>query len=686
MVKSSLWINGPSRSGKTTRLVQEWQRWVQAKLTQSTHSGNLSDTLQPATAAVLIWTPNSEQRRHLSDKLANAVRGSYPVICKTPIGFLGDEVVLFWPLLVKSLAIKAQFPLRLRPETEQELATKLWRSQVTPEIWQGLGGENRFVRRLLDLWQLAGASCTLLESISEILRTGIDNVIIDPELAAELLQQWRGWCLSRGLLTYGLIYELYWRYLLPDEYYRQQLSRRYEAIFADDVDDYPAIAREIGEFLLDQGKWGVFTYNYYGQIRLGLNADPEYVAGLANRCQILELEKIPGESLGYEYETGIIEVIQHPLTAQNLDNLPPIIQSVQTTSRAQLLQKVAAVIIAGIKAGQVKPQEIAIIAPGLDEIARYNLKAILASHKIELEPLNEQRPLSSSPLVRALLTLLALLYPGLGRLVAPEAIAEMLVILSHNQIDPVRAGIISDYCYQVDLEEPYLLPTDKFPRWDRLGYQATAAYEAIADWIKQYKKKEISPVLSLSQAIQRFFSDRAKLNYEKLAVLRELMETSQHYWEVNRRLRENEPTWQGTTDTIRDFILLLRRGTITANPYPVRMVEPQKGKVTLATIFQYRSQRTVHRWHFWLDAGSILWHKGGAAMLYGAPLFWQSWTGRPWTAEDELVTDAERLNRIIKDLLSRVTEKIYLCHSELGLDGREQLGPLLSLIYSSREA
>ena len=56
----------------------------------------------------------------------------------------------------------------------------------------------------------------------------------------ELLLLWRKWCLERGLLTYGLIYELYWRYLLPNPKYQQHLTNRYQAVFADDVDDYPS--------------------------------------------------------------------------------------------------------------------------------------------------------------------------------------------------------------------------------------------------------------------------------------------------------------------------------------------------------------------------------------------------------------------------------------------------------------
>jgi hypothetical protein len=135
--------------------------------------------------------------------------------------------------------------------------------------------------------------------------------------------------------------------------------------------------------------------------------------------------------------------------------------------------------------------------------------------------------------------------------------------------------------------------------------------------------------------------------------------------------------------TIANFILLLRRGTVTANPYPVRRLAPgATGAVTLATIFQYRASRRFHRWHFWLDAGSSLWLSGGAATLFGANLFLKEWSGRPWTQEDKINADNERLQRILRNLSSRVGERVYLCHSDLAVNGNEQTGPLLTLVHA----
>ena len=716
MVSHSVWIVGTSRSGKTARLVEQFCNWVKSEkqYTESFYTKKLGRKksgyvagfldIKQTELGVLVLAANDDNRRELGDIIVTSTLGKYPVRAKTPLGFFQDEVILFWPLLINSLNLKAQFPVRLRPETEQELATKLWRPQLDEEILRLAGvNESRLVRRILDLLQLAAYSGVPCEDIAQILARGLkeNNTTLEPEFLASLLLDWRNWCLERGLLTYGIITELYSQYLLSDRNYQQHLTKRYQAVLADDVDDYPSVARLLFELLLDQGAVGAFSYNPDGAVRLGLGADPNYLEGLAERCRVEILTAPPPESLGEQLTKQMVELVTEPMV---LLTLPEIVHSIQTTSRAQLLRQTAEVIVDAIQSKQVEAEQVAIIAPGLDAIARYTLVEILVKQNIQVQSLNDQRPLVSSPIIRALLTMLALVYPGLGRLVDRDAVAEMLVVLSRKQqipensslltdainrvstdIDPVRAGLIADYCFLPHPDRPNLLPISAFERWDRIGYAATTAYNQILQWLEEQRSQQElrlipSPISLLDRAIQRFLWNGSNLPYEQLAALRELLETAQHYWEIDTRLRQIAPVETTPHTTIIEFIQLLQRGTITANPYPVRPIGGVRKAVTLATIFQYRSSRRSHRWHFWLDAGSPLWAKGGAATLFGAPFFLRDRLGEPWTAEDEKLAEEQRLRRILADLLSRVSERVYLCHSDLAVNGQEQLGPLLSLV------
>jgi hypothetical protein len=716
----SIWIVGAARSGKTARLVEQFSLWsktvkhLPATVSSRRRSGRWR--AGQTAPAILVLAANGDNRLELADRIAVATQGKYAFHSTTPFGFFEQEVLLFWPLLVQSLNLKAQFPLRLQPETELELAARLWRRELDEGILQQTGvSPNRMVRRTLDLLQLAAVSGTPREEIKSILEQGFAGDGGSNHLwtsMGELLEKWREWCLTRGLLTYGIICELYWRDLLPNATYQQQLASRYQAVIADDVDDYPAISGYLFDRMLDSGAVGAFSYNRDGGVRLGLGADTEYLSRLESRCGLVE--KLDAKA-GLAPEIGDLAVSLavnsegfYPLGL----SLPGSVRSLQTISRAQLLRETAEIIVDAVKSEAVEPQEIAVIAPGMDAIARYSLTEILARNGIAAESLNDQRPLSTTPEIRALLTLLALVYPGLGRLVDRDAVAEMLVILGSQKhrevletedsnpnfhlksqiqnpksIDQVRAGLIADHCFCPDLDRPQLLAITAFPRWDRVGHRAAAAYEQIVEWLEQQRSQQQerllpSPIALLDRAIQKFLINDRYLAYDRLAALRELMETATHYWEIHGRMQRVEPTNGGDSETIARFIQLLRQGTVTANPFPVRSEGPEAQAVTLANIFQYRSSRRAHKWHFWLDAGSPLWLSGGAATLFGAPLFVRSQLGHPWETEAETAADQQRLRRILVDLLSRCSV-LYLCHSELAVNGQEQTGPLLPLINSS---
>ncbi len=246
---------------------------------------------------------------------------------------------------------------------------------------------------------------------------------------------------------------------------------------------------------------------------------------------------------------------------------------------------------------------------------------------------------------------------------------------------------MADYCFAPHSDRPRLLPAATFPRWDRLGYQATTAYEEIVPWIEtqqaQLEQRLIPNAVSLlDRAIQYFLLGGGNLPFDQLAALRQLIETAQHYWEVNGRLSRGERYEFPAYMTVNRFIELLRSDTVTANPYPVRPIGPASNAITLANVFQYRSSRRAHRWQFWLDAGSPRWLMGVDA-LFAAPLFVQEWSGRPWTAADTLESNERRLRRILLDLLGRTEERVYLCHSDLATNGQEQTGVLLSLVNAA---
>lgn len=691
----TIWLEGQSLSGKTHRLTELYGQWWRE---QGPNQGLDQQKL------ALVLGANGQTRRRLGGRLQREIAGTAPVIAKTPLGLMREDLLLFWPLLLSQGIASHLTPTQLRSETEQWLAVSQWQEQY-PRRDGSLNPNQRarLVRNLLDLGQLAGAAGWDDRQVLERLIAGEVRVTpgeISPEEAIAFWQHWRGWCLTRGFLTYGLIFHCYGQYLLTNGQYQSYLQQRYGAVFADDVDDYPAIAVDLFRQLRPHWHVGVFTFNPDGQVRLGLNADPIALQVIAGWGQGEKLTRATG--ITPDLPDKVLTLLADP---RSPGTLPKGVQSLQTFSRAQLLRQTADQIISAVHSGAVAPQDIAIIAPGLDEIARYSFLEILGKAGIGAIALNEQRPLSSAPLIRSLLTLLALVY-DLGEWARREQVAEMLVVLSEQRsggqstlaIDPVRAGLLADTCYAVNPQAPALMPIEQYPRWDRFGYQASQAYGALRSWLNKHKQAltqmPLSPVEMLNIAIREQLPPEHHLTYGELESLRELMETLQHFWQVKAKLdrdlgeQKTSPNKQENLGEIREklgiFLQLLSQGTISARPRPeIPDWLPPAPAITLATIYQYRSLRSQHRWHFWLDAGDRLWEMGGASQLFAAPLFARHRGAKPWTELDQQQWDQERFERIVRDLLARVTEKLVLCHSEVSVRGTEQIGQLLSVVNVS---
>ena len=301
---AQIWLNGKSCSGKTQRLVAAIQE----------HHNHQFQLKVQDQKSMLILAANNRNQRELADAIQQKLQGQGNFISKTPLGFMADEVELFLPIICETLSLEPKYPLRLRPELEQKYATDLWEPRF--QAWDlNLSGRSlsRLVRRLLDLLQLAGAAMVPPEEIGDHLQAGQLSLLSgsvlygqDDTLSAitadltDLLLDWRNWCLEKGFLTYGIIYELYWRHLLPNSVYTTQLLERFDSIWGDDVHDYPAIAKRLCEVFLDAGCTAMFTANPDGQTRLGLNADPDYLGTLASSC----------ETIPYEIFTNISERVK----------------------------------------------------------------------------------------------------------------------------------------------------------------------------------------------------------------------------------------------------------------------------------------------------------------------------------------------------------------------------------------
>lgn len=676
-----IWIEGNSCTGKTTLLVDYLAKFIAKK-------NNYRNLQKP-----LIFSPNQEDKDVLEKAIFSKIQNLFPAVeIYTPSAFIIQEVELFFPLILEKLQVEPFFPFRLSTPMERELSAPSAQTQLTTEILNLWGGESRAISHILDLLPLAGMAGVPRQNIKNYLEK---SQLLDPfdaenneqmaKIVDNILTQWWQWCLERGFLTYGITYQLYGQYLLTNLTYQESLTNRYHSVFADNLDNFPALWGDLFKLFINKNIYSIFTYNYQGKVRLGLNADPDYLLSIRDVCQVEKLTGFACDNLAVTLADDIHNIVINQ--EFNSIDFQEKIYSIKTKTRAQLIEDTANFIINQVKNNHIKPEEIAIIAPGLDEIARFQFLYFLHQANIPIEPLKEQRPLIVSPLVRSILNLLGLIYRGCGRLIEREGVAEMLTLLSQKEggrwgIDPIRAGLLAEYCYLVDIESPQLLPMEYLSKGERMNYDSFMAYHEIRDWINDtktaVKKESLSPLAVIDLITERFFAEVRALDYSNYASLKKLRETARDFFVVQQKLKEYDFPHKTDDDCVQDWIVFMRKGTVTTNPYrnDYFISRTKERGVILATIYQYRVANLSHRWQFWFDAGSKLWEKGGATELWGYQLFLRDYHGNSIT--DDSVENV-RLSGVIHDLLAHTTDKLFLCHSDLDVGGNEQGGALFPL-------
>ncbi|HMR67067.1 MAG TPA: hypothetical protein PKE64_23905, partial [Anaerolineae bacterium] len=101
--------------------------------------------------------------------------------------------------------------------------------------------------------------------------------------------------------------------------------------------------------------------------------------------------------------------------------------------------------------------------------------------------------------------------------------------------------------------------------------------------------------------------------------------------------------------------------------------------ITPATTF-LMSNRPVD-YQFWLDAGSSGWWERIAQPLTHPYILTIDYpAGRPWTDADEIAAQRDRLARLVLGLTRRCRKHIFITNAEIGEQGYEQRGQLLTVL------
>jgi hypothetical protein len=285
------------------------------------------------------------------------------------------------------------------------------------------------------------------------------------------------------------------------------------------------------------------------------------------------------------------------------------------------------------------------------------------------------------------------------------------LLLSIDDMDPVRASLLTDIVYRIQDRQPVLTSFRQIvtETRNRISYVLGMRYDQLRDWLEDYIQgtnqdngdaEQMARVLDyflsrlfgevLSQVGFGFHRD-----FDAGAVAANLIESVQKFRQsIPPDLLASVPAppgeshtepgqeigWPLSGDLGLEYVDTVERGVVAAQYVSSWRVRPEDA-VLLVPAYTFLMMNQPITVQFWLDAGSRSWFERIYQPLTHPYVLRRDWPeGQIWTDEDENQAREAALARLIQGLTRRCRQRVYLAYSQLNEQGLEQKGPLLQSV------
>lgn len=424
-----------------------------------------------------------------------------------------------------------------------------------------------------------------------------------------------------------------------------------EYIFVDDGDEITPICFDFLKFMAPKLKDVFIAYDEIGSSRSG------YLSAKIG----IEFEKIFNQkaiSLSAPTATNAPHLPPQTLFDNVIENKNNKISNFSLFSfskRAQMIDlgvnEIAKLIDSGIK-----PSEIAIITPIVDDMLRFSLKEKFKNSWTNVLFLSGSEKIVQNPIVLASLTILKICDNELKKDLSEfdvRAILDFLQIpLKHckeilQEFEKSKTFInfefkVSEYSekYQKFLELLKILPD-----CDKLSAQVFEIWENLVD-IQNYTPEEIT-----------------KFNF------------------FIKQLEDFENVFVGLEKS--EIINQIENSIISENPYST--LEIKDNDLVIATPQKIIDNQIRTKYQFWFDVSSDEWIKNDTGPLYNAWVFQADWNKPEYTLQDNIELSRQKTARILRKLALCSKEKISAYASLFDGSGIENFGGIEKYLSHGNE-
>ena len=702
---SRQYLVGPPGTGKTSRLID---RLVSL----------LEQNVRPD--RVLVLAPQQSQAGVFRAALARVQGARRPrgqPDIHTIYSLARQHVSLFFPLIapVAGFGNPAREPMVINVEAVQYIVDHLLQPRLEDFADLKLPRPH-LVRQIIDNMNKAAVCGFPLDQIAERLGaawTGDSQRLVSYRRAQDVALDFRRFCLARSLLDFSLLMELFARHLLPTRSYQDYIAARYRHVLADNLEENPPVMHDFLRLLLRACDSALLAEDDPGGYRLFLGADVASARSLRQHCDVIDLDRVfvapPAVvSFGLALIAELDEEARRNGSARSTSGVSLPAALGDSPGAARYWTEMVDWVVERIRrlvADGASPSDIAVLAPFVEDVLRFELEERLRADGIGVWSVRPSRPLYDHPLVRALVALARLAHPHWQQPVPAGELARALASLIAD-LDVARAQLIADAALRA---AAFGLPPIEDPAvWQRVGSRFREPYSALFQWLIEWRAKPAT----LDQFWQQMFSDvlshpgfTLHIAPAEAVICDRLIRSARAFYEAMERAGPIDtvphhedaglpgiaprPLSVTPPDLGLEYITILSQGLLGAQ-YALDREQPTAdlpgtNDILLAPVYAYLTSNFRSRYQVWLDTNSLGWYERIYQPLTHPYVLSRRWKpdapGMAWTEADERRERQAMLRRLVGGLLYRCSGQVFVASSRLGISGQEEAGPLERAIW-----
>lgn len=409
-------------------------------------------------------------------------------------------------------------------------------------------------------------------------------------------------------------------------------------LILDDGDEITPLCFDFIKYLRPQLEDVYIAFDEKGASRTGyLSADRTAVWKFEDLFS-QSIQSIPSNSkLQIDAETIFSNITQEEiLPLQNFSIVSP-------SKRASMIDECTN-IVKKLISKNIKPSEISIVTPLVDDMLKFSLKENLSCSIIYL---SGSEKLIQNRLVKSILTIL--------KLACSISVTEndlRVVLLNFS-------GIGIKYCAKILSE---FKSTGKLIEYTFQSEEHNEKYKKLKEIIENLKVSDVK----LSEKVYTIF--------DELAELRNISSVEMNKFQLFiKQLEEFENILgEDFNKRLKDIIISIENSIIAENPYSTLKINDND--IIVSTPQKIIDNQIRTKYQIWLDTSSSEWIKSDTGPLYNAWVFQRGWEKDEFTIDDNIELSKEKTARILRKLVLCATEYIYTISSLFDGNGIENFG------------